>query len=235
MTRVFLAFFLLSLLFARPASAQDVAEMCDLFADVPVTITPMLEDATFDYSTSISGLHALETSTPHFYERLLLGVTTYKPDISVISSPESITLADGSHCIKIASVEIKMVYKDVVVHVASEIPQGSCGFNLVVEHEQKHVNTNQQVIMDYIPVMQDKMHEYLKVFGRIHDPDYGHAMTVMHDKTKSYVGELLHDLSQEENNRQQQIDSDAEFQQLTRSCNGQLGQIAAQYHRTGGM
>ena len=126
-----------------------------------------------------------------------------------------------------------MVYKEVVVHVASEIPQGSCGFNLVVEHEQKHVNTNQQVIMDYIPVMQDKMHKYLKVFGRIHDPDYGHAMTVMHDKTKSYVGELLHDLSQEENNRQQQMNSDAEFQQLTRSCNGQLGQIAAQYSSNG--
>jgi len=233
MTRVFLAFFLFSLLFSFPAAAQDVAEMCDMFADVPVTITPTIEEASFDYSTSIGGLKALEASTPHFYERLLLGVTTYKPEISINSAPESITLSDGSHCIKIASIEIKLTYKDVVVHVANEIPQGSCGFNEVVAHEQKHVNTNQQVVLDYIPVMQDKLHDYLKAAGRVHDPDYGHAMTVIHDKTKSYVQELLRSLAQEDQTRQQQIDSNDEFQQMARSCNGQLGQIAAQFRRTG--
>jgi hypothetical protein len=226
-----LALLIMSL--TSPASAQDSLDNCDPYPDVPVYVTPTLADATFDYSTSIGALRALETSTHHFYERLLLGVTTYTPDIRVENFPKSITMPNGISCVKIQKVEIAIDFKDVVVHVANEIPQGSCGFDEVVAHEQKHVAVNQALIQEYVPLIQQKLQEYLKLNGMLQEGNYGYAMTLLHDNMKAFVDQTLHEMSQQEQERQQLVDTDGEFLQMSRSCNGQLGRIAAQFRQTG--
>jgi hypothetical protein len=232
MKRLFVVFVLLCL-FPTPSFAQSDDDTCDPYPDVPVAVTPVMEDSTYDYATSIRGLKALESSTPHFYERLLLGVTTFKPVIEVVNYPKTITPANGYPCIKITNVEIKIGYRDVVTHVASEIPQGSCGFNEVVAHEQKHVAVNQQVFQEYVPLIQQKMKEYLKINGIKEQVDYGYTMKVLHDNMKTIVGQIVQEIEKQEQIRQQQVDTDGEFLQMARVCNGQLREIALQFRRTG--
>ena len=220
-------------LFASPVMAQDADYNCNPYPNVPVNVTPVMGATTFDYATSISGLSVLEKSTPHFYERLLMGVTTFTPDIEITNYPREIKLPDGTSCVKIAKVEVKLGYSDVVVHVAREIPQGSCGFNEVVAHEQKHVMVNQQLFQQYTPLIQQKLNEYLRLNGLIQERNYGYAMTVLHDNMKKILNQILQGMSEEENNRQQQIDTQAEFQRMAQTCNGQLSQIARQFRMNG--
>jgi hypothetical protein len=232
--RLFLALLFCVMASHAYAQEEEVAadDNCNPYTEVPVSITPSIGEVTYDYGTDIEGLKELKT-IPHFYESFLLAVTTFKPDIGVTNYPKTIQMPDGSSCIKITHVDIKLNYEEVVTHVASEIPLGSCAFTEVLQHEQKHVLVNRAIFAEYAPIIQQKLQAYLKSAGMVQGQEYGYAMKLLHDKLKELVNNELHEMQTAEWERQKAVDTKEEFAHLVKACNGQLGQIAAQFRQSG--
>jgi len=214
---------------AQSVQAQDEAGLCNSYPDVPVSVTQTLEAPTMDYSTDIADMEALKKSSHHFYERFLLGLVTYQPKVDIMMPSRAVSLSDGTTCVKIQSASIKIAFRDVVIHIAHEIPQGSCGEDAVITHERKHVMANEEVIQENMSLIQQKLHDYLRLYGMIRERNHEYALKVINDNVKGQVSELLRAVDQEDEQRQEQIDSKNEFIDLTRVCGEQLGRIGLRY------
>lgn len=69
-------------------------------------------------------------------------VDNYQIDADIVS-------VDGGFCVGLKSVNVVMGYNDFVVNVDIRNTPGSCEYNAVLEHEDKHIKTYLSVIDDF--------------------------------------------------------------------------------------
>lgn len=225
---------LLALLIASPLYAQDY-EGCPSYPNVPITVNPRFDEPRYDYSANIPAIRALAggDSRRGIRESITLGLTRYEPVLSFRVPIKTRTLPDGLSCSWVEEVEVTIGYKNVVVYIASEIPQNSCGFEKVLEHEQKHINVNRQILNEYVPKIQDRLASYLKLNGvfRQTNPDY--ASKLLDEKLNGILNDTAQQIVSENENRQHQVDTPEEYRRISYSCNGQLANISTQFLRNG--
>ncbi len=216
-----------------PALAQ---EGCDSYPDIAVQVTPVFEDPKYDFSTDISGIRSLLDDTQHSiqesHDRLPLGVTHYEPMMEFRLPLTVTTFPDGLSCARVQSAGVTMGYKNVTVYIAKEVPEGSCGFDQIMAHEQKHIAVNRQVLQEYMPMIEGRMKDYLRLNGvfREENPDY--AVSVLREKLQEILNGLGKQMTEDNRNRQRQVDSPEEYRRLTAACNGQLANVAMHFWDT---
>jgi hypothetical protein len=229
---------LLSLLCVETsASAQDEEKECESYRDIPVTITPRFDEPTYDYSTDLTELQRLAKDPIHnvhgTHKGLTLGLTRYEPLLEFRIPVKGVKFSNGLACAHVDNVDVSFGYKNVVVYVPREVPQGSCGFNQVMAHEQKHIDVNQQILAEYTPLIKEKLAAFLKANGvfREQDPDY--ALSLLKEKLQSIINEMGAQMTEDNVRRQQLVDSPEEYRRVSASCNGQLSVISQHYMQTG--
>ena len=217
----------IALLFlAGPFSAR-AQETCEPFQDVPVNVIPVFDAAGYDFSTDIKDIQKLAHDTGHsIHEAIVLGVTRYEPTMELSTPVQTVTLPDGTSCARVTSAKVTFGYRNVVVYIAHEIPEGSCGFNEVMTHEQKHIAVNRLVLQEYIPIIRQKFAEYLKNNGMFREEDSDYAMSLLKDKLNDILSDLGGQMLVENEKRQKDVDSPEEYNRISASCNGQLTDIA---------
>jgi hypothetical protein len=211
---------------------EDAYAACDSYPDVPVNVTPRFDAPVYDYATGIAEITALSADAHHtIREGLTLGLTRYEPMLEMQVPVKGVQLPDGLACAHVEHVDVTVGYKDVTVYVASEIPQGSCGFDQVMAHEQKHIDVNKQILAEYAPRIEAELGAYLKQNGvfRELDPDY--ATGILREKLQGIINSIMEEMSAENQKRQQGIDTVAEYNRVSASCNGQLRGISARFLR----
>ena len=226
--------FLLSV--AQPAYAEDgfAAEDCSSYPEVPVQVTPVFPDPAFDYRQNINQIRALSGDGQHnIREEIPLGLTHYQPILDVKVSTRMIDLPNGLTCARIDHVDVTLGYRDVTVYVASEIAPDSCGFNQVLDHEQKHIAVNRDVLARYAPLIEQQLEVYLRDNGVFREQNYGYAAQLAHDRMKNIVSDLAEQLSRENFERQRDIDTQQEYRRISLSCGGQLQTVAYRFLKTG--
>ncbi|MGC8064197.1 hypothetical protein, partial [Salmonella enterica] len=84
----------------------------------------------YDYSKNINTIMAIAADTRHsIHEGLTLGLTRYEPMITVEAPMVGISSSRGTGCTYVKEANVTVGYEDVIIYIANEIPQGSCGFN----------------------------------------------------------------------------------------------------------
>lgn len=63
---------------------------------------------------------------------------------------------NGITCIHPSKITVNIKYQPTIL-IPREYPQGSCNFRAVLQHEAKHVRTDQGVIRKYIPVFKSSL------------------------------------------------------------------------------
>jgi hypothetical protein len=235
MPKKILVICLLALFVPRPSPADDLSDAmaaCDTRPDIPVTVTPRFDEPTYDYSKNIGDIMARASDTHHsIRESLTLGLTQYEPMLSIRAPLITVQSSNGLACAHIEHVDVTVGYQNVVVFIANEIPEGSCGFNEVMAHEQKHINVNRQILEKYTPRIESELGDYVKSNGYFQETDPDYAVKLLKEKFQDIIESIMKDMTAENHERQQAVDSPAEYARISRSCNGQLQGIAARFRQ----
>ena len=81
----------------------------------------------------------------------VLGVTNMATEAGLNMNMTGSPRSDGSYCWSVTTLDI--VFRSInTVHIGSEIPRGSCLWNVVSKHEQAHVDVN-EVFFRRLPEM----------------------------------------------------------------------------------
>jgi hypothetical protein len=222
------------LLWGKTGYAQE-SPTCEANSDVPVTVTPVFDEARYDYSVDINSIRGLLGDTPHSiqenHDSLPLGVTHYEPTLEFRLPTKTVTWSNGMSCTQVESANVTIGYRNVTVYIAREVPNGSCGFAEIMAHEQKHIAVNRDVLWEYAGRIEMEMKSYLSVDNTFYEENPTYAVETLNRR----LNEMLHRFGQQmiddNSARQAQVDTLQEYQRLSETCNGQLAQIATQHGR----
>lgn len=123
-------------------------------------------------------------------------------------------------CLWVNAVQINILVKP-TVYIASDYPQGSCKHNAIAEHEMKHVKTDQRVVQDFSPQIKAAVTAAVQKIGMV-GPKADSDVRAVQTKINAYVQKALDGVTAQmhasRRQRQQQIDTLAEYQRVDRVC-----------------
>lgn len=119
------------------------------FAQPQVKVVTTLPPIQYNRTLSvrqITQMHASADSNGKTHDANTLGLTVSKFTAQWGMDFLAGKLANGSNCIWLRRVEIKLAVPEVTVYVASEYQPGNCEYNAVLAHENEHVRINTEVM-----------------------------------------------------------------------------------------
>lgn len=217
--------------FPHHASAQyAVAEDCDSYPDIPINVIARFDDPKYDFTQNISSIMGMAGAEHDFiHDGFALGLTRYQPFIDINLATRVINMPNGLTCAKADHVDVTIGYKDLTVYVANEVPQQSCGFNQIMDHERAHLEINRQLLEKYRPIIQNQVGGYLKLNGLFREPNYDYAIGLVHDKVKDILGHISEDFNRDNAMLHTQWDTQEEAR-MNLSCHGELITIIQDHH-----
>jgi len=235
MLRLTLAQLFLALM-AVPAFAHDPVP-CESGRDVPVTVTPVFDEPRFDASQGLASIQAIAGDKRHSipqYHSTTMGITRYEPILEFHVPAEIESVPGGPGCVRIGHIDVTVGYRDVTVYIAHEIMPGSCGFQETLEHEEKHIAVNRQLLDEYVPLIEDRFRSYVQLNGTFRVDRAEDAKPLIDQKLQAIMDEMMQRMETENIRRQREIDSPGEYDRLSHVCNGDLGRLAYRFRHGGG-
>lgn len=232
-----MAIILCLLFFSGTAVAQEDVDSCDSYPDVPVNITPVFDDPKYDFTQNLAQIQILASDAQHTipqYHPVTMGLTRYEPVLEFHVPMVVRTEHEGmSGCAFVQHVDVTVGYRNVTVFIANEIPQGTCAFDEIMAHEQKHIDVNRQILDEFVPLIEERFKAYLRLNGvqQVENADY--ARKIITDKLKSIMEDVTGQMETENIRRQREVDSVEEYTRLSKVCQGELTNIANRYRRLG--
>ncbi len=222
------------LLLAAPALAQDDddenVQGCQSWPNVPINVAMVFSEPQYDFNESMAAIQQIAGDHEHSLpEGIALGITRYEPILNFNVPTEIEDLPLGVTCAYIKHVDVTFGYGDLTVMIAREVPRDGCGFKEILAHEEKHVAVARELMHKYAPIISQKLEEHLKTYGMFQAPNADYAQQYLSDKLHEAVGDIVTQMENENIERQQQIDSPAEYERLVAVCNGELATITQQY------
>ncbi|MFY9288487.1 MAG: hypothetical protein WAO98_08290 [Alphaproteobacteria bacterium] len=216
--------------------AYDVNE-CESWPNIPVTVIPRFDQPSYNYNVNLNQVQALannpKRSVHGGHHGITLGLTQYEPIIQFVAPMKGIKMPNGLACAHVEHLEATIGYKNVVIYIPREVPQGSCGFDQVMAHEQKHIEVNRQILVEYTPRIQQKLQEYLKINGVFKQIQADYAEKLLNERLQAILNETAMQVFTENSRRQQLVDTAEEYRRVNSMCNGQLGKTATHYMQQG--
>jgi hypothetical protein len=134
-------------------------------------------------------------------------------------------LQDRASCYECVAPQIKveLTYAPVRIYVGNEFPPGTCGYEVILAHEMRHMQT----YMDHLPRVEKIVRDALaKRFEA--KPLYAPAGTarsaLAHEINSGWMPFIKAEMSKVEL-LQNQIDSPAEYARLSKACSGEIQNI----------
>ncbi|MET0319149.1 MAG: hypothetical protein ABW069_00345 [Duganella sp.] len=130
--------------------------------------------------------------------------------------------ASGYECVA-PRVELKLNYSPVLIYVGNEFVPGSCPYNVILEHEQRHL----KAYMDNLVRVEKTVREALeKRFDArpLYAPS-GTAQSALQHEISSVWFPFIQAEFDKGNVEQAKIDTPQEYARLADTCNGEIRQI----------
>ena len=225
----FISFFLALVCLAIPVYAEQPNGCPDYSPPVIVinqlSVNPQLND-TFDLEglrqfalDSQKDFSSTRHETPVGLTAASLKLDTHF-EINVRVSPD-----DPLVCAQIKSFQMDYGFDDTMIYLARELPNGSCSYHTVLEHEQRHVAADENLVRSTTPFLKEQLRGALARIGVIRASSPQVAETQIHDMISGYMKELGKNLSVVRQKHQSFIDTPQEYDRLSHSCNGTLADL----------
>ncbi|MBI1273551.1 MAG: hypothetical protein GC131_05665 [Alphaproteobacteria bacterium] len=146
-------------------------------------------------------------------------ITDIRYDISVVDNMR------GYACGQITSLRLDVGFRDNTIYVAREIPRRSCSYKEVLEHEHKHVTTDERFLSEAMPRIKKYMKAALAEIGHVQAASRADMEEMFNQKMNLYMKELINNMSRERQILQGNVDTPEEYRRITYSCDGQLIEI----------
>jgi hypothetical protein len=205
---------LVIVLFAPPPAAAQCGEPAMPRITVRIDAAPVRQDRSLSLAELSKMPSASRQAGMEAYDRTL-GLT--EADIGAKAAIDLVTVEDGSggYCTRARSALITLEW-NTVVHIASQIPPGSCIDQVVTAHEQKHVAIDQQLI----PIARQAIEIALTAVIRHSVPGrtVAESQRNLQDRARAKVNQAIDIFTVVRTRKQLALDSKEEYDRVPKSC-----------------
>ncbi len=125
---------------------------------VNVTVTKDFGRVVYDHSKSRS---QFSTMTKKPVSKDTLGLTLANLQIEVATKVSTSKVA-GGYLAYLSDVNVKMYYGDIIVLIDKKYKRGTCQYEVIAAHEDKHVEISRTVMNFYAPYIQKEIEKIIK-------------------------------------------------------------------------
>ncbi|WP_431856581.1 hypothetical protein [Azospirillum sp.] len=209
--------------FARPAAAQ--AAGCPRFDRPALQIDTQVVPLKRDFDRTLAQLQAMPGRSggpagARAGQVLGLAHATFgeRWQVGAHFSPQP----GGVVCAALARLTVTFGFQERIVYIARELPPGTCIQREVLNHEMKHVSTDEALLREFMPGFKRRLEAVAARQGTIRARSETQAMTMLRQPIDAAVRELMQDFSRERDRRQAKVDTLEEYRRVSKSCNGEL-------------
>lgn len=214
-------FLALSLLILPVASRADD---CPRTPYASVTVSTKQDYPQTVTSVNIAGLQGLrggqDSAATDGREHVPLGLTSAQTQYQIQLKAQVAQLHDGTYCVAFRDVDVEYEFKNTTVYIANEIPPYSCVYNEVMNHEQRHVSVDAQLLREWQFRLQQDTEYAVRNQGTLRGPNQQQLMEQLKANLREALRSTSESLMAERKRRQSQVDTRMEYDRVSRSCNG---------------
>lgn len=220
---------------AVPAYAY---EECPTYVEPEVVITTAGRAPEFDNGVTMSELKRYGFQSGLLTERQralagketsrLGGLTVHTPRVTTKFTSEYHVMPSGDVCAQVKRLDLELEIKEAKVYVAKEFSPYTCSYDVILEHELKHVAEVDNYLQNFQPVAERHVREFLGKLGMIevpNDPDGARAKEIFSEELNAYATQFGSELSQAFVEMGEYVDTEEEYLRLAQSCNGETQRV----------
>lgn len=210
-----------------PSAAYILAAtmLCPTHPAATVTVSMTEKPPVFinNISTTQLSNQKVDTVVPRKHDEVFTtgGITNGKISAGFkIGYRRLVNPQNGEACLWSDKIEVSVSY-DPTVYIASEYKPGTCRYNSIAEHEMRHVTTDIITLRQYVPSLRDAVRRTAETFGTQHVPnpaDIERRQKDMSDRVQDTMTRIADQMERARAQRQQQIDTRAEYLRLSNMC-----------------
>ncbi|MBP2303807.1 hypothetical protein GBZ48_15660 [Azospirillum melinis] len=210
------------LLSVSPAAAQSNG--CTGFPPTTLDLDTVLAPIQRDDALSIPQLTRLPGRTPgpvSTTDSHVLGLTQARYGEQSQVSALFKTMGDGTYCASASKLAISFGFQQRIVHVAREIPAGSCLHGEVLAHEMRHVAVDEALLQEMMPQIRSRLDQVIAEMAPVRSRSQSQAMAAVRRPLESAMRRIMQEFGRERDRRQAQVDTVEEYERVSRVCNGE--------------
>lgn len=185
------------------------------------------EDVTYDKTKSHDQLASFKIDTVSPYgagaHTRVSGLMSGNINVSMSAEVAwSTNTRSQTSCIWYDKININITSKP-KIYIAKEHRGNRCRYNATHRHELKHVKVDNQILAKYKPKFEYEVKKAARnvgVIGPFMVQNLPQARADMNNQIQGAIKRVLHEMKQERQERQQQVDSKREYDRLSRMCGG---------------
>ncbi|MDD3029649.1 MAG: hypothetical protein PHS57_05150 [Alphaproteobacteria bacterium] len=207
-------------------------QACPAYIEPEIEVIPSMATPNLNSAYSARQLEALQYKTGSYqHEEIPSGLTTFGQNIKSAYEFREATQPDGSVCAQVSHITLTLAIENLTVHVASELPMGTCSYKTILDHEMKHVHTAQRFLDGAVAPATRQLKRLIDGIGMIHTQSSAEARNYI----KQTVGDFINTLSQNLiivcNTMEQEIDTKEEYERLSKACHGEMATFGRRVRR----
>ena len=137
--------------------------------------------------------------------------------------------ASGYECIA-PRIDLSLNYSPVLIYVSNEFAPGSCGYQVILEHEQRHLQAYMDNLARVEKVVRDALNKRFDA-KPLYAPS-GTAMSALEHEITSQWFPFIRDEFDKGKDKQALIDTPEEYARMGKVCNGEIAAtILKRLHR----
>lgn len=218
-------FFFISLTILGLIPQADAETWCEAKNPPSIEIHTSTDDISYNFTLSKKDLDHFETSTINPYASniitdvggLMKGGIETKQNISFGTMTNHST---QQICFWHDKMEIYIHIKP-TIYIANNFPRGSCMFNAIMEHEQKHVLVDREIVNKYATLIGNAVRSDIaqsRLFGPAPLSQKDDIQAAIGKRMQSLLDQFTAQMSDERRKRQQKIDSLEEYERINHLC-----------------
>ena len=130
--------------------------------------------------------------------------------------------ASGYECIA-PRVDVTLNYSPVLIYVSNEFAPGSCGYQVILEHEQRHLQAYMENLARVEKVVRDALNK--RFYAKPLYAPSGTAMSALEHEINTVWFPFIRDEFDKGRDKQALIDTPEEYARMGKVCNGEIAAI----------
>src|SRR5260221_7842457 len=151
------------------------------------------------------------TTTEGLYTGRLTGAVTRKTGIQGTA---------GDVCVRVDRIDVQITIAPRTIYIARGRRPGSCGYNVVLEHERKHEAVDDDVVIAHLPIIRQALETAATMAGTLVVPAYQRQEAV--DRLTKAISDAfdraITQLTAEQARRQAAVDTPQEYARVSAAC-----------------
>lgn len=209
---------------ASPAQAEKHA-WCKPSSYAKIQVKTSTDEILWDYSKSEKDLNKFKIDTVNPYGKNVI------TDVGGLMQG-GIMMQEQMRFSTLTSSRVQQIcywYDEIVVtlhikptiFIAREFPRGSCKHNAIREHELKHVEVDREIVNKYAGLLGKSVQEIANrktIYGPYHVAQSKEVEAFLKGQLTAALKRYSSEMDDERKERQQQIDSLAEYERVNKMC-----------------